>query len=87
MLTYIILHTIFSSVKISVLENLEESGLSQKKDIKISSGITNVDAWDSYLAVGSTVSQIFSKEKETLSRRMIIAPEDESLKVESLLIL
>ena len=60
--------------------DVTDEKLSQVKDVRVSGKVLAVDAWKQYIAIGSTVNQIFDTEGEQWKRSIIVA-NDEKLTV------
>ena len=60
--------------------DVTDEKLSQVKDVRVSGKVLAVDAWNQYIAIGSTVNQIFDTGGEQWKRSIIVA-NDEKLTV------
>ena len=60
--------------------DVADEKLSHARNIKVSGKVLAVDAWEQYVAIGSTVNQIFDTKGEQW-KRYIIVPKDEKLAV------
>ena len=60
--------------------DVADEKLSHARDIKVSGKVLAVDAWEQYVAIGSTVNQIVDTKGEQW-KTYIIVPKDEKLSV------